>query len=461
MNDILDRSPWSFDKRLVMMKQFTNDVSPENVTFQRSPFWIRVFNIPIKSMNATVGNYIANEIGVPILVDAPKSGLAWGPFLRIRVDVDITKPLMRGKMIQIEGMEKGWVYFKYERLPIYCYRCGILGHQERECQKIKRGCFTVDEDDVQFGPWLRVKGPIVKWGNSPVNKTKNGEAETDFDSESEEENEGRTAAQDRRQYQRAAPTRKTPDETRPATSVDDLAETSGCQVNPRSQTLPVFSKTQQPTPLSLQKSQKNPERVPPNTEENTQNPKLNPLKADTHSPNTEKSSSLSDLNTNMIDKPAHRNLERSSSITALPSENRVPYPMEKESHKHQPIQVSPDPQNIGNVEILSIPKDSSTKSTETGVENLNTESLVEDTEMELNRDCSEDISVHTKTNLRSWKRVLRKSSSKPTPTESEEVLCQTHIKRTNSNSSSVEYPRPKKLAIERLVGGTPSPCQPP
>ena len=33
------------------------------------------------------------------MVDAPKSGLAWGPFLRIRVNVDITKPLMLGKMI--------------------------------------------------------------------------------------------------------------------------------------------------------------------------------------------------------------------------------------------------------------------------------------------------------------------------------------------------------------------------
>ena len=99
MNDILDRSQWSFDKRLVLLKCFTSDVSSENVTFHRSPFWIRVFNIPIKSMNAIFGNYIANEIGIPLLVDAPKSGLAWGPFLRIRVDVDITKPLMRGKMI--------------------------------------------------------------------------------------------------------------------------------------------------------------------------------------------------------------------------------------------------------------------------------------------------------------------------------------------------------------------------
>ena len=121
MNDILDRSPWSFDKKLVLLKCFTSDVGSENVTFQRSLFWIWVFNIPIKSMNATVGNYISDEIGIPLLVDAPKSGLASRPFLRIRVDVDITKSLMRGKMIQIEGMEKGWVYFKYERLPIYCY----------------------------------------------------------------------------------------------------------------------------------------------------------------------------------------------------------------------------------------------------------------------------------------------------------------------------------------------------
>ena len=57
-------------------------------------------------MNSSVGIQIANEISVPILVDAPKSRFAGGPFLRIRVDIDVTKPLMRGKMIHIEGAEK-------------------------------------------------------------------------------------------------------------------------------------------------------------------------------------------------------------------------------------------------------------------------------------------------------------------------------------------------------------------
>ena len=178
MNDILDKSPWSFDKRLVLLKRFTSDVSSENVTFQQSLFWIRVFNIPIKSMNSTVG--ITNEIGVPLLVDAAKSGLAWGTFLRIRVDVDITKPLIRSKMIHIEGMEKGWVYFKYERLLIYCYRCGILGHQERVCHKAKKVCISSEEDDYQFGSWLHVVGTKINRERNSYNKSKYGEAEDDI-----------------------------------------------------------------------------------------------------------------------------------------------------------------------------------------------------------------------------------------------------------------------------------------
>ena len=162
MVEVLDKSPWSFDRRLILLKQFKGDLRPGDVSFQYSPFWIRVFNIPIKSMNSCVGTRIANEIGVPILVDAPKNGLAWGLFLRIRVDIDITKPLMRGKMIQIEGAEKVWVFFKYERLPTFCYRCGILGHQDRECCKVHKGYLSMDEDELQFGPWMRVIAPKIK-----------------------------------------------------------------------------------------------------------------------------------------------------------------------------------------------------------------------------------------------------------------------------------------------------------
>uniref|UniRef100_A0A7N2LKA4 DUF4283 domain-containing protein n=1 Tax=Quercus lobata TaxID=97700 RepID=A0A7N2LKA4_QUELO len=73
-----------------MMKQFHGDSSPANVTFRHSPFWIHIFNIPIKSMNKAIGTRIGNEMEELLMVDAPKSGLAWGPFLRIRAKLPTT-----------------------------------------------------------------------------------------------------------------------------------------------------------------------------------------------------------------------------------------------------------------------------------------------------------------------------------------------------------------------------------
>ena len=42
-------------------------------------------------------------------------------FMRIRVEVNLTKPLRRGRKIRHEDGEIGWVRFKYERLPNMCY----------------------------------------------------------------------------------------------------------------------------------------------------------------------------------------------------------------------------------------------------------------------------------------------------------------------------------------------------
>ncbi|KAH1055792.1 hypothetical protein J1N35_033857 [Gossypium stocksii] len=42
---------------------------------------------------------------------------------------------------------------KYERLPIFCYKCGCIGHETKQCQSQ----VELDESDLKFGNWLRVK----------------------------------------------------------------------------------------------------------------------------------------------------------------------------------------------------------------------------------------------------------------------------------------------------------------
>lgn len=57
------------------------------------------------------------------------------------------KQLVRGKKITIEGDECKRVNFKYERLPNFCYRCGLLNHALKYYTKgqehsIKEGATT-------------------------------------------------------------------------------------------------------------------------------------------------------------------------------------------------------------------------------------------------------------------------------------------------------------------------------
>lgn len=46
-----------------------------------------------------------------------------------------------------------WVNFKYDRLPSFCFFCGIIGHSDKFCKKF----FEFPDKSVEkmFGPWLR------------------------------------------------------------------------------------------------------------------------------------------------------------------------------------------------------------------------------------------------------------------------------------------------------------------
>ena len=60
----------------------------------------------------------------------------------------------------MEEEEARWVHFKYERLPNFCYRCGLLEHDLKECPE-SIGIDKVEgRDDLQYGAWLR--GELVR-----------------------------------------------------------------------------------------------------------------------------------------------------------------------------------------------------------------------------------------------------------------------------------------------------------
>jgi hypothetical protein len=87
-----------------------------------------------------------------------------GKFLRIRVSMDLRKPLKRGSKLNFQGKDI-WVDYKYERLPNFCFACGRVGHQMRDCEDVEdhdTDAFSeLEEKDQAFGPWLRAS-PLPK-----------------------------------------------------------------------------------------------------------------------------------------------------------------------------------------------------------------------------------------------------------------------------------------------------------
>lgn len=63
-------------------------------------------------------------------------GKASGTFLRARVALEIAKPLRRGILHQVDRLkEPEWFDVQYEKLPFFCFSCGIMRHTEIECDK--------------------------------------------------------------------------------------------------------------------------------------------------------------------------------------------------------------------------------------------------------------------------------------------------------------------------------------
>ncbi|KAF4348271.1 hypothetical protein G4B88_017228 [Cannabis sativa] len=58
---------------------------------------------------------------------------SWNLFLRVQVDFNIENPLVSGCFFDLGSGVKRWIQFKYEKIGIFCYFCGRLGHQRKGC----------------------------------------------------------------------------------------------------------------------------------------------------------------------------------------------------------------------------------------------------------------------------------------------------------------------------------------
>ncbi|XP_050277735.1 uncharacterized protein At4g02000-like [Quercus robur] len=152
---ILAQQPWSFDKYHIGLYKPMEHESVEAATFDYATFWIQLHNLPITCTNKANAKAIERTLGRVEQVDTSLSGECRGKYIRVHVTLDIRQPLPRGRFVDMGNSESLWSSVQYEKMPIFCYWCGLLNHDEKDCKVWLDSNGTSNKDDQQYGPWLR------------------------------------------------------------------------------------------------------------------------------------------------------------------------------------------------------------------------------------------------------------------------------------------------------------------
>lgn len=153
-NKVILSEPWSYDRHLVIFQHFGGSKALKEIEFKSCFFWIQIHDVPFKFLTPEIAVEIGETTGT-ISKQRETSEIVGGMFLRVRVNVEISRPLCWGRRVTFdEGLER-WVSFQYERLPNICFWCGMLLHDEKECEVWLKSKGTLIGEHKPFGHWIR------------------------------------------------------------------------------------------------------------------------------------------------------------------------------------------------------------------------------------------------------------------------------------------------------------------
>ncbi|GAB2227291.1 hypothetical protein Droror1_Dr00009107 [Drosera rotundifolia] len=99
-----------------------------------------------------MANLVGEKFGRLIEANVDGKGRRNGQKLRLKVELRINRPLLRGMFLKIQGSDQRWEAFRYERLQNFCFECGESPIWGMDPNGIRQG-------EMQYGTWLKAMPP--------------------------------------------------------------------------------------------------------------------------------------------------------------------------------------------------------------------------------------------------------------------------------------------------------------
>lgn len=148
-NKAIHQGHWDFRGMALIIAEYDGFKKPETVKLDKIETWCQIHKLPdmvlereqfVKNMAKRIGEVHEVQIVLP-------NGFI-GEFVRVRVKLDVTKKLTRFVGFTKSG-ETEYYQVKFERLPDFCYMCGLLEHWYEEC-----GSGEHANKDMEWGPFI-------------------------------------------------------------------------------------------------------------------------------------------------------------------------------------------------------------------------------------------------------------------------------------------------------------------
>ena len=128
---VIQGEPWAFNRHLVVFERFDGYTSIQLLGFKKTALWVQIHNLPFSLQTIDIAFIIGETIG-SVIKSKDLDEMLGADFMRVRVVVDVSKPLCRGGKISWDVNCEGWAAFMYERLPNICYWCGSVFHDDKD-----------------------------------------------------------------------------------------------------------------------------------------------------------------------------------------------------------------------------------------------------------------------------------------------------------------------------------------
>lgn len=98
----MNLGPWNFNHSIIILRELEPDENPKEVILTKTLFWVLIYNLPLNQRTEVMARKLGNFLGTYKIWDE-KEEHRLGNYFRIRIWIDVTKPLKRGTVIPRTG----------------------------------------------------------------------------------------------------------------------------------------------------------------------------------------------------------------------------------------------------------------------------------------------------------------------------------------------------------------------